>query len=304
MPSNESHQLVAVLVNWNGGDRVRSCLRMLQAVEGRRPDHIVLVDNASTDGVAEELRAGGVVTVIANSENRGFARACNQGIACARDLGAEFIFLMNDDAAFRGDVLGELLASAERHPGGGAFGGRILNGSGDRIWCAGVHIGPYPNLQKLIGFGELNGSQLSEEREVPALTGCGLLLRGSVLNDVGMFDERFFVYVEDIDLCIRMKSAGHEVWYTPSAVMTHDASQSTGGGYSRWRKYLLAYNVALLVKKNRRVSLWLWFVIMEVLLWPPLLLSSLVTGRFLGALSKGRGTFSALVGLPVRRPAS
>jgi GT2 family glycosyltransferase len=299
-----SHQLVAVLVNWNGGERMRSCIKALGANGTRRPDHIVLVDNASTDGVAQDLVEAPSLTVIRNETNRGFAAAANQGIAVAAQMDAEFVFLMNDDASLRDETLEELLAAADRHPNGALFGGRILDGPGERIWCAGVAVGLYANIQKLIGHGELDQGQLIVEREVDAMTGCGMLIRSSALLDVGGFDEGFFVYVEDIDLSLRMREAGREVWYVPTAVMTHDASQSTGGGYSRVRKYLLAYNVVRLVRKQRSATLWAWLLLMDVILWPLLVVVSIPFGRLGAALAKGHGTFSSLIGLPLRRPTS
>lgn len=283
---------------------MRRCVEALREEGVRRPDHIVLVDNGSSDGVADGLSGGAALTVVRNDSNRGFAAAANQGLEIAREMQAEFVFLMNDDAALREDTLEELLAAAERHEDGALFGGRILDGAGERIWCAGVAVGLYPNIQKLIGHGERDQGQLTDEREVEALTGCGMLIRLTALADVGGFDEAFFVYVEDIDLSLRVRRAGKEVWYVPTAVMTHDASQSTGGGYSSVRKYLLAYNVVRLVRKQRSASLWTWFLLVDVLLWPILVVVSIPMGRLGAALSKGRGTFGSLFGLPLRRPTS
>lgn len=307
-PEQNQHRIVAVIVNWNGGTLLDRCLDSVVAADVR-PDLVVLVDNGSKDGAVDraELRDDIPVRAVRNDENRGFAVACNQGMDVALDVGAEFVFLFNNDALLRADALDRLVSAADRHPAAGLFAGKILLADGARIWCAGVDIGFFPNLQRLRGFMEDDRGQYDSEHSVAALTGCGLLIRRSLLEKVGCFDPDYFVYVEDIDLSTRARKAGMGCVYVPDAVMLHDASSSTGGGYGAWRKYMVAYNVVVYLKKHGTAALWTAFVLIEVLAWPVLFLTAIPRGRAVAALAKARGIIGGLFGRPIvppRGPAS
>lgn len=279
--------------------------RCLDSVEKSlaRPRGVWIVDNGSVDGSLDGLEDRlPALTIIRNGENRGFSAACNQGISAALASGCEAVFLLNNDAHVEPGTLGELLDAALRHKGAGLIAGKILMDDGNRLWCAGVDVGFFANLQRLRGFGEPDRGQCQQEQEVEALTGCGLLVRGEVLEQVGLLDEDYFVYLEDIDLSFRAREAGFSCLYAPEARMFHDASRSTGGGYGAWRKYMLAYNVVVFLRKHGTPGLWAAFLLLEILLWPILLLVGLVRGRGRAVLAKARGTWAALLGIPMRRP--
>lgn len=294
--------LAVVVVNWNGGLYVLRCLD--SAGKSSIPvDRVVVVDNGSIDGSPEAIeRYHPEVVLIRNDENRGFAVACNQGIERALAEGAEYVFLLNSDAEVSVDTIERLVAAAARHPEAGMLAGKILTDGGKRIWCAGLEVGFFPNLQRMRGFLQKDSGQFDVECEVPALTGCGLLLRRSLLERVGLFDPRFFVYCEDIDLALRARAQGMTCVYVPNATMHHDCGMSTGGGYSPWRKYLLSYHLVVFLKKHSTLGRWLAFLVFEVMLWPVLFLWSVIRGHGNAAIAKWRGTWSALLGRPIRRP--
>lgn len=289
-----------VIVNWNGGALTRDALASAEA--GRRlPDGVVIVDNGSADDSVDlALTVRPDAEVVRNDENRGFAAAANQGMRRARERGAEHLFLLNPDARLEEDTLDQLTGALERHPRGGLFAGKILfegTSSPPRIWCAGVDVGFHPNLQDLRGFGDEDRGQFDREEVVPALTGCGLLIRGDVLAEIGDFDEDFFVYVEDLDLSLRAAAAGWSAVYVPDARMHHQAGAATGGGYGAWRKEQLAFNLVRFLKKRGSVRLWWSWLVLDVLSWPFLLVVNLVRGRGGATLAKGRGMIRGLFGL-------
>ncbi len=289
--------LALVEVNWNGGELTRQSLASAAAGR-RRPDAIYLVDNGSVDdslsGVAEA--ANGIpLHILRNEANLGFAKAVNRGIRAALADGADAVFLLNNDALLDEETLESLLDAVPRHPRGGLFAPKILSPDG-RIWCAGMDVGLHPNLQRLRGLGRPDVGQFDREEPVDALTGCGLLILRKVLEEVGDFDEDFFVYVEDLDLCLRARSAGFLCVHVPGSCMIHAASSSTGGGYGAWRKHMLAYNLVTLLKKRGTPSLWGAFVLVELAGWPILLLSSFFRGRTRAVLAKGRGMWKAFLG--------
>lgn len=294
--------VAVIIVNWNGGLYVLRCLESVKLV---RPmvDHVVVVDNGSHDGSADACaRYYPEAIILRNPENLGFAAACNQGMKHALDLGVDFVFLLNNDAELRPETISHLVEAAERRPECGLFAGKILTDDGRRIWCAGVDVGFFPNLQRLRGFNQPDRGQFESEQEVSALTGCGLLIRRTLLEEVGFFDTDFFVYLEDIDLAWRARKKGMKSLYVPQAVMQHAFSASTGGGYSPMRKYMAAYNLVLFLKKHRSFDRWAAFIVFEILLWPVLYLWSLIRGQSHVAIAKWKGTWSALLGMPMKRP--
>ncbi len=296
-------RVAAVLVNWNGGELTRGCLEHLP---GKGFGDVVVVDNGSTDGSVATVAAFIAAhegELVRNPDNRGFARAANQGMRLALERGADLVFLLNNDARMDEGTLPALLEAARRRPEAGLLAGKILDGRGEKLWCAGVDLGFHHNLQHMRGHGRPDRGEFDREEEVDALTGCGLLIRRALIEEIGYLDEALFVYVEDIDYALRARDAGWKVLYVPTAVMTHDASSASGGGYNAWRKYMVAYDLVLVVKKRRSARLWCAFVLIELLGWPLLLAVAILRGRVHAAWAKGRGMWRALIGRPARPPA-
>jgi GT2 family glycosyltransferase len=295
-----------VIVNWNGGEVTLRCLQHAGALE-RPPERVHLIDNGSTDGSVEAVQEGFPEVALQRfGENRGFAVAANAGIRAALDQGAEHVFLLNNDAFVEPDTLSRLLEASERRPEHGLYGCKIYRDLASKLlWCCGVSLGWHFNLCKLRGFGQPDRGRWDREEVVDSLTGCGLLVRREVFQSVGLFDEDYWVYAEDMDFCLRAEDCGYSCLYVPSARLEHPGSQSTGGGYSAVRKYLSAYGSALVVRKHgrRRPGLRLGFYLLDVLLMPVLLLKGLVAGGLPAAQAKFQGLTDGLAGRPLRRSA-
>jgi GT2 family glycosyltransferase len=219
-----------VIVSYNVRDRLRDCLRNLS---GQR---VIVVDNASGDDSAAMVRAEfPAAELIANTGNRGFAAACNQGIAASTE---DFILILNPDTLVTPAALQILLDTMRAESRAGACGPRILNPDGSlQPSCR-----RFPTLPRLLldefGFGKLfphskffGGYRMTwwahdQLREVDQLMGAALLLRRSALERIGTFDERFFMYFEEVDLCLRLRDAGWKVLFVPGAQVIHHGGQS------------------------------------------------------------------------------
>lgn len=238
-PSPLPGDLAVVVVNYNTGEYLTRCLRSAHESAGdARLEVVVVVDNASRDGSGEAAAAATPGTrLIANAENRGFGAACNQGIRATR---APFVLLLNPDAEILAGTLGGLLKVALDHPRAGAIGPLVRDPDG----------GIYPSARKVPSLGEglghafvgllkpdnrfsraytMAGWDRRSERRVEWVSGCCMLLRRSALDEVGLLDERFFMYVEDVDLCTRLRQAGWDVLFTPELEVEHVGAVSTGG---------------------------------------------------------------------------
>ncbi|MCF4126133.1 glycosyltransferase family 2 protein [Methylobacterium sp. SyP6R] len=229
--------LDVVIVNWNGGALLRACLASLAAAESHLGNtlslRVVVVDNASRDGSLEDLpslRHG--PAVIANPDNQGFGRACNAGAARGQ---APAILFLNPDARVTGESLAGAHAALMAEPGTGIVGAQLLDEAG-RVQrsCA-----RRPSAVSLVGQALLlDRARLvpshfmtewdhGEDRAVDQVMGAFLMIRRSLFTALGGFDERFFVYYEDVDLCARAWDAGLAVRHLAGITVRHEGQGTT-----------------------------------------------------------------------------
>jgi N-acetylglucosaminyl-diphospho-decaprenol L-rhamnosyltransferase len=234
---NHAPALSIVIVGWNVRELLETALASIYAGTSQGPSpEVILVDNASTDGTpAMVASAYPQVRLIANADNRGFTGANNQGIAAAS---GSYILLLNPDTEVTGDALYQLVAYLERHPEVGLVGPRLLNSDGTtqssrrRFPTLPILFLESTWLESLAPQGMLRKHymlDLSDERdqEVGWVTGAAMLVRRSVIDQVGMLDEGFFMYSEELDWCHRIHDAGWRVAYTPSAEIIHYGGKSS-----------------------------------------------------------------------------
>jgi GT2 family glycosyltransferase len=235
----------AVVLNWNAWGFTSRCLEDLAA--SRRPLDIVLIDNGSTDGSAEQVRAaaGPHVEVVLLPRNLGFCGGMNVGLRRALARGDEYLWWLNNDVAVPSEThqgLVECLNSYDREM---VLTPRLLGPDGQE-----QHVG---------GSYALDGSRhrlltcgLFADAPLPGswLTGTALFCRTATASRVGGFDERFFLYWEDVDWSFRARRAGIELGVAPGSAITHHASQGAGGLGSPRSAYLMARNEILLLRRH------------------------------------------------------
>ena len=220
--------LTIILVNWNTRDMLRDCLLTVEDSGRGLALEVIVVDNGSTDGsVAMLAQEFPQVRVIANAANRGFAAANNQGLAVAR---GRYAALLNTDTLVRGDVLAAAVGWLDAHPRAGVLGPRVLNADG----TVQDSVKGWPGLGYLIrqtlGLNRrrLPNLGLVAAAEVPAVSGCAMVVRRAAVADVGLLDEAFFFYGEETDWCRRFAAAGWGVHFAPVGEIVH-----FGGGAAR-----------------------------------------------------------------------
>ncbi len=226
-----------ILVNWNTRDLLRQALRSVREHAGM-PVHVIVVDNASSDGSPEMVRAEfPEATLIANPDNRGFGQANNQGFAASRE---PFILLLNSDAELTPGALPALVAELERHAEAGAVGGRLVYPDGrfqasfnrfPRLWHEALALAGLARYVLGTHYPSASEAQSRQLCPVDWVGGAAMLLRRRALHALGGsmgFDPDYHMYSEEMDLCRRLHGAGWPIRYTPSAVFIHHAGQSTG----------------------------------------------------------------------------
>ena len=216
-----------VIANWNGEKVVGNCLRALELQSGALVVEIIVVDNASSDGSVQLIREKHPSTVLlCEKHNHGFARANNIGIEKSQ---GKYICLLNSDVIVEKDCLQKMLAYMKRNPDVGIAGPRILN----MDLTIQQSCRRLPRLYDLFleAFYLKRDTMKSYEGrgaiDVGVLSGCFLFIRRRALNQVGAFDERFYFYSEDVDLCRRYKAAGWSIRYYPGASIIHLGGAST-----------------------------------------------------------------------------
>lgn len=219
-----------VIVNFNGGDFLIRCLKSLQNVKDEADLSIFVVDNVSSDGsFLKAKKLFPKLKYIQNKENIGFGAGNNVALKLVKD---ENILLFNPDNEIKEGVLTTMLDFMDQNPDVGVSTCKIVleNGLVDLT----AHRGfPTPWASLLYFLGEdslyhLSKRDLNSIHEVDAISGAFFLTRKSVLEKVGLFDEDYFMYAEDIDLCYRIKQAGFKVMYVPTVEILHHKGVSSG----------------------------------------------------------------------------
>jgi len=209
------------------------CLRSV--LESNYPRlHIAVVDNASRDGTVEFVRrVFPQVTVIENQRNLGYAAGCNVGIRYALDKGAKYVFLLNNDTLVESGLIDLLVSWAESHPSDGILTPLICYTDKSKdVWFAGSRRRPLTLDTEEFGKGRTKRISVKQSREVDYVIGCAMFVRSQVLREVGLFDESFFMYYEDLDLSIRAQTAGYKLRYVAGSAVWHRVETSTSNAPS------------------------------------------------------------------------
>lgn len=240
-----------VIVNWNGLRFLKECWPAL-AAQTYAPVELIVVDNASTDGSREWLQAQSfapqtpAVQVVCNAANRGFAAANNQGLAVARGA---YVALLNNDAYPDPGWLAALVAAAEANPQAGMFASlMVFADRPDVVQSAGIGLDRCGVAWDIAG-GEPASAQGQTLRAVFGPSAGAALYRRELLNALGGFDERFFAYLEDVDLAWRARWLGWGALLVPAARVRHVHS-GTGRQGSAFKTYYLARNKIHMLLKN------------------------------------------------------
>ncbi|GJM22373.1 MAG: glycosyl hydrolase [Planctomycetota bacterium] len=304
--SGSAPHIVAVVLNWNGGEETGDCLRALRAVEGLRPQ-ILLADNGSVDGSVATLRAEDPeMQVLELDTNHGYAGGNNRAMRHAfGELDAEWVCLLNSDLVVSPGLFSGMAAAVER---ASAAGGAPVGAVGpcllyrDRpevIWACGGSVAASLNVTTLLQHDRPYVPVKAVDHEVEYLPGACLMISRDAWEAVGGLDESFFCYLEDADWCLRLRAAGFRVLATPSVTAWHGLSTSTGGGYSAGRKYMTAVNSVHFLRKHGTWRGWAALFLFDVALWPLAFLRRLPTGRAAGAWAKLRGVIDGLRGVHI-----
>jgi GT2 family glycosyltransferase len=283
-----------VVVCWNDRDKIATALDSVFALDEVRGNpafsNVVVSDNGSTDGSREFLREryGERVTIVENGANLGFGAACNRAFA---RTSAPYAFLLNPDAELKAGALAAIVAFMRTHPHCGIAGSRIYNRDGSiqescgefDTWL-GAFLrssawGDWPLLRRYANGSKLRAWGHAGERRVDIAIGAALCIRRTLLAQIGDFDERFFLYHEEVDFAKRAAAAGWETWYVPASEAVHEGMGSARGAYN--------------VETRKQISRRKYWIKHHGRAWYYALVAALV-GRYVAYAAALSGTFFLL----------
>lgn len=293
----ERPQVAALLLNWRHADLTQRCLGDLLQVDGVDL-HVLVMDNGSGDGsepalvaaAAAARAAGHRVEFRAFGENLGFTGAMNRGIEWAGERGLPLVLVLNNDLRLPSDFLLPLCTVLRQDPRVVAVGPTVLRPDG-RVWAEGGTVAFGANGLRLRNQGRLPASRRHGPEAVDFVPGACVLFRTAELQAVGGFDDAYFMYWEDVDLCRRLCRRGGRCLWLPWVQVTHAAGQSSGGGRSPLRKFLMACNSVRYARTHGGVGTWAALWLCDVVLLP----LALLTGWRAG-IAKLRGLWAGFRG--------
>jgi len=235
---NDGPELSVILVSFNDRSHLAGCLESVRTASAGLSAEVILVDNHSADGSPEFVRESFPwVKLIVNDHNAGFAKANNAGI---KSSGGRFMLFLNTDTVVLPGSLAALLAGLKRRPDAGAIGPALVRGDGRFQVSFGKDIGFFSELRQKIILNPYYKIALRHARRVRSvgwLSGACLLARRGAVGAAGLFDESFFIYFEDIDLCRRIRDLGLDLLYDPGVRVVHFGGATTAPRRSSSRLY-------------------------------------------------------------------
>ncbi|MHB1005800.1 MAG: glycosyltransferase family 2 protein [Chloroflexota bacterium] len=287
--------LSIVIVTYNVVGLLRACLRSVVASEGEFDYEVIVVDNRSSDGSAVMVRREfPEMQAILSPVNGGYAYGNNLGLARAS---GRYVLLLNPDTELPPTALADMLTYLDLRPWAGAAGPKLVRADGSLdLACRRSFPTPEVSLYRMLGlsrlfprsrrFGRYNLTYLDPDvpTEVDSVVGAFMLMRGKALEQVGLLDESFFMYGEDLDMAFRLKQVGWRILYNPAVVVLHRKGES-----SKQRKVSTTYEFyrAMLVfyrKHYWRENHFLlnWLVTLAIVARGAMMIGRLLVGRVIG----------------------
>lgn len=257
------------IVNWNTCELLKNCIESIYKETSNIQFEIILIDNASSDDSVEMVKSDfpGII-LIENSRNRGFAAANNQGIRIST---GRYVLLLNSDTIVCDNAIEETVQYADKHPEAAVVGCQVWE-SADTIQMTCFRFPSVANLflssfglatvfkrNRILGREWMLWWKRDSEREIDLVSGMFMLVRREAIEQVGILDERFFMYCEEVDWCYRFRKAGWRILFWPGAKIIHVAGGSCSSNQVMLKMFVQKQKSLLIfLKKHRsRLSYWL-----------------------------------------------
>lgn len=255
--------IYVILVNYNGKAYNQKCLKSILGSRVEEDLHVIVVDNASTDGSVEELReqwsGRAEVQILALDDNYGFAGGNNEGIKLALTQGAEYILLLNNDTEIKADAI-ERMIELQKSKGSIVVPKILYADQPDTIWCAGGELSRFIRKSSHTGMDCRDRGQFDDNRRCTFANGCCMLLDRELIQKLGPMDESFFLYYEDNEYSLRAGQENVPIWYCGDAVVYHKVNGATKGNERPDNAYYITRNWLICNRRYLKKKLLLFYV--------------------------------------------
>ncbi len=217
-----SKKTAVVLINWNSFEYTSQCIESLMNCDQTQFD-IIVVDNGSEDGSGKKLKDNfPQINLVQSDSNIGFAGGNNLGMAQAIDSKYTYIMMLNNDTFVEPNLIDVLANYMDHNPEVGIIQPKIFfNHDRTLLWNGGSYFNPIISLAHTKGYFKKDSKEYNSIKEVDWVTGCAFFTRSDILKKSGGFNEKFFIYFEDVDLSFRIKKLGYKLIYHPGGIVYH-----------------------------------------------------------------------------------
>ena len=255
-----------VILNYNGLSETLECLESIKACEvGNNSIEIIVVDNNSSDGSGGALSKLKDINLIENRQNLGFSGGNNVGIKKAIARGSDAVLILNNDTIVDKSLFTNLISALKVAdivspkiyfaPGFEFHKKRYKKEElGKVIWYAGAKIDWQNIIGAHIGVDEVDTGQFAKSRQIELATGACMFVKSEVFKKIGFFDEKYFLYLEDMDFCVRAKNQNFRILFNPKAIIWHKNASASGGSGSRLQDYFITRNRLLFAFKYAKLK--------------------------------------------------
>lgn len=251
MDSIQTAKVGVVTVTYNSGEVIDDFMTSMLSQDHQ--DYILyIIDNASSDDTLAKIAKyqDNRIVVIANKDNVGVAEGNNQGIQASIDLAYSHVLLINNDTAFDPSLISELIKGLKEYNCDMIVPKIMYHHEPNTVWCAGGYFDSFPTYTgKAYGDGEIDSGQYDLAKQIFYGPTCCMLIEISTFKDVGLMDEKYFVYYDDTDFCFRAMECGKTIFYAPKIKLYHKANSLTGAE-SPFTIYHLSRNRIYYIRKN------------------------------------------------------
>lgn len=251
-------KVAIVILNFNGGENTHECLKSIKKLQSNTYKlQIIVVDNASKDNSLKIIKSDfSEIDILENKDNLGFSEGNNVGIRYALNNGSDYILVLNNDTIVDKNLLEELIKTIEKDRRIGIISPKIYFAKGYEfhksrykssdlgkvLWYAGGVMDLNNVIGHHRGVDEIDNGKYDKEEETDYATGCCMFIKREVLEKVGLFDKKYYLYYEDSDLSFRAKKTGYKIIYNPKAILWHKNAGSAGGSGSKLQDYYITRN--------------------------------------------------------------
>lgn len=287
-------RVACVVLNYNGRDITLQALESLKRMTYPAFE-LIHVDNGSSDGSFDAVaEAFPNVRQVRVETNDGPTHGLNRGLRAALDGDCDYVLSLNNDIEVDPSMLDHMVDLGEQDPRIACVGPKSLYyWDRERIWSAGGRIRFKESVTRERGMGEMDRGQYDRDQDVGYVNGCAILMRRSVIEEIGPWDPLFKLAVEDADWCMRAKARGYRCCYAHRAVLWHMVSH-TAGAYKAGRTFFTGRANALFVRRYAGPRQWLTFLFFTCFGLPWAFLRELPKGNHGAALAKMRGVAQGL----------